>query len=47
VVLGGNPAKSIDDVEKVETVFKDDAPRLARIEATQVPGTDVWGGQIR
>ena len=23
VVLAGNPAKSIDDVEKVETVFKD------------------------
>ena len=23
MVLAGNPAKSIDDVEKVETVFKD------------------------
>ena len=23
VVLAGNPAKNIDDVEKVETVFKD------------------------
>jgi hypothetical protein len=23
VVLAGNPAKNIDDIEKVETVFKD------------------------
>jgi hypothetical protein len=34
VVLAGNPAKNIDDIEKVETVFKDgvgyDPPKLKR-----------------